>query len=129
MVWERGYHSEDEDRMHPQQAGKLAGADSVSDPVERQWAEVGLEGRVVRRGQSDGPRFDSEAVHDTSAHALGNTATSMLATAASFEAIPFDGVHSALHAQDWAPPINDADFEGCAHLHFPSLPFAMSAMS
>jgi len=29
VVWERGYHSEDEERMHPQQSGKLAGADSV----------------------------------------------------------------------------------------------------
>ena len=114
VVWERGYHSEDEERMHPQQSGKLAGADSVADPEKRLWAESGLEGRVVRRGQSDGPRLDSEALLDSAAHARGNTATATLSTAASLEALQSVGIHSTLHAQDWAPPIHDADFDGYA---------------
>eukprot|EP01041_Mallomonas_annulata_P000103 gene103-145_t len=61
-VLERGYSSEDEFFLHPQQKGKLAGVEAVESNRNRQWATGGLEGRTVRRWQSDGSRFDSEAI-------------------------------------------------------------------
>ena len=62
VVWERRF--QDEHRLHPEQMGTLAGVDSIQDPDERAVAASTMNGRVVRRVDSDGPRFDSEAVID-----------------------------------------------------------------
>jgi hypothetical protein len=56
VVWERGYNSQDEMRMHPEQMGSLAGEESVQYKGNRDWAQRQQEGRVVRRHQNDGPR-------------------------------------------------------------------------
>eukprot|EP01038_Epipyxis_sp_PR26KG_P005003 gene5003-6988_t len=61
-IRERGYNIPDEEMLHEHQRGKLAGLETIGTREGRQWASSGLEGRIVRRYQSDGPRFDSEAI-------------------------------------------------------------------
>lgn len=59
---ERGYHLKDEEFLHPEQRGKLPGVESIDNPKARAWAAAGLEGTVVRKWQSEGPRLDSDAI-------------------------------------------------------------------
>lgn len=62
QVLERGYHLKDEEFLHPEQRGKLPGVESIDNPKARAWAAAGLEGTVVRKWQSEGPRLDSDAI-------------------------------------------------------------------
>ncbi len=48
--------------MHPVQRGKLSGVEFSDDPVARSWGAAGLEGTVVRKWQSEGPRLDNDAI-------------------------------------------------------------------
>ena len=59
---ERGYGPADEPFLHAEQRGKLGGIEAVDSREGRRWAASGLEGRMVRRLQSDGLRLDSEAL-------------------------------------------------------------------
>lgn len=61
-VLERGYDPEDEFFLDSQQIGKLAGLETIGKEEDRQWAASGINNGVVRRWQSDGSRYDSEAV-------------------------------------------------------------------
>lgn len=62
QVLERGYSLQDEEFLHPEQRGKLAGVESIDDPKARSWAAAGLEGTVVRRWQVEGPRLDGDSI-------------------------------------------------------------------
>ena len=62
QVLERGYNIQDEVFLHREQRGKIAGIEAVASNDARQWAGAGLEGKIVRRWQSEGSRFDSEAI-------------------------------------------------------------------
>lgn len=61
-VLERGYNSEDEFLLPDASRGKLAGIEILDDTDERKLAEANLEGKIVRRWQSEGLRLDSEAL-------------------------------------------------------------------
>lgn len=61
-VLERGYDPEDEFFLDSQQIGKLAGLETIDKEEDRQWAASGIANGIVRRWQSDGSRYDSEAV-------------------------------------------------------------------
>jgi hypothetical protein len=63
-VLERGYDPEDEFFLDSQQIGKLAGLETIGKEEDRQWAASGITNGIVRRWQSDGSRYDSEAVRD-----------------------------------------------------------------
>ena len=61
-VRERSYNIHDELFLHQQQRGKIAGIETINEQEAKNWAKIGLEGKIVRRWQSEGPRFDSEAI-------------------------------------------------------------------
>ena len=66
-VFERGLETEDSGPaigLHPEQSGKLVGVETVASGEDRWFAASGLERKVIRRLQSDGPRFDSEGVNE-----------------------------------------------------------------
>lgn len=61
-VRERGYNVPDEYYLHQEQRGKLSGVETVDGVENRHWASAGLEGKIVRRWQSEGLRYDSESI-------------------------------------------------------------------
>jgi len=89
VVLERGYDEEDEFFLHPQQTGRVAGVEAVESWGNRQWATAGLEGRTVRRLQSEGSRYDSEAI---SSHALPAHSLSLALSLSPADASPSQAV-------------------------------------
>lgn len=61
-VRERGYNLQDVVFLHEEQRGKLMGVESIQNPESRQWSAAGLEGKLVRRWQAEGSRFDTESL-------------------------------------------------------------------
>lgn len=65
-ILERGYDSAEEFFLHEEQTGKLSGVETLSSSRKNGenlfYGSSSLEGTVVRRLHSDGPRFDSEAI-------------------------------------------------------------------
>lgn len=74
VLLERGYGAADELFLHAEQRGKLGGIEAVDSRDGRRWAAAGLEGRVVRRMQSDGLRLDSEALEGSDGQPASSTA-------------------------------------------------------
>lgn len=62
-VIEKGYNSADDFFLHPEVKGKLAGNDAVFGSDDKAWAKLSVEGKVIRRYQSDGSRYDSLAIN------------------------------------------------------------------
>ena len=54
----------DINELHIEQSGKLVGIESVEGETNRYFASSGLNRRVIRRVQSDGPRLDIEGIPD-----------------------------------------------------------------
>lgn len=67
-VRERGFNLQDEVFLHKQQRGKLSGIETINSAESRKWASAGLEGKIVRKWQSEGPRFDSDAIEGADAN-------------------------------------------------------------
>jgi len=67
-VRERSYNIHDELFLHKEQRGKIAGIETITNQEAKNWAKIGLEGKIVRRWQSEGPRFDSEAIDGDDSH-------------------------------------------------------------
>lgn len=67
-VLERGYDPEDEFFLDSQQIGKLSGLETIGKDEDREWAASGIGNGIVRRWQSDGSRYDSEALSSHLAH-------------------------------------------------------------
>jgi hypothetical protein len=61
-VLERGYTENDDFFLHKEQKGKLVGVEAISTSDGVEWATSNLEGKVIRRNQAEGPRFDTEAI-------------------------------------------------------------------
>lgn len=61
-VIEKGYNAADDFFLHPEVRGKLAGHDTVLEGADKNWASISFEGKVIRRHQSDGSRYDSLAI-------------------------------------------------------------------
>jgi hypothetical protein len=62
VLRERAYNVQNEVFLHHQQRGKVSAVETIMDKEGKQWASAGLEGRIVRRWQAEGPRFDSDAI-------------------------------------------------------------------
>lgn len=90
--------------MHPVQRGKLSGVESIDDSNARTWAAAGLEGMVVRKWQSEGPRLDSDAIvsHNRLSPKSPTTPASLVAQAENKQAafFPENGGSSSLHPQN-----------------------------
>ena len=71
-VIEKGYTAADDFFLHPEVRGKLAGHDTVLEGADKDWALLSLDGKVIRRHQSDGSRYDSLAIQSKSGAVAGD---------------------------------------------------------
>jgi len=66
-VIEKGYNSEDELFLLPEQTGELMGIETISSKEAQQWAAIGLDGRMVRRAKFAGSRYDKFVIRSEAA--------------------------------------------------------------
>lgn len=67
-IVEKGYNSEDEFFLLPEQSGLLTGIETISSKEAQQWVSMGLEERIVRKSKFSGSRYDKYMIKADSQH-------------------------------------------------------------